>query len=378
MSYEENRRQIDRGLYFNPDPSPESMWLGGFFGYVFWIICIISGFGTPIGNGAILYLVLGVITLVVKTASVVKYCKKTSLAQEIVFGFRNWEVFAELLIWPLILLLFLFRDPELNSFKFQYHNHYWQELMSERPGIHVETANEWTDRATARISKRADEQGEMVSEAVKPIARAAAVGTVAVAVTASSAHPQAPIVQAIAFADQKGDRQSSFTASQGRFTLLEQNRVTADGKSNTSLLGLGIKLPPWRGVNATLVIGPQFNWKDETKPPIIKGIWNLSLKRGKFSVLSSNWIAYGIEQKKITASRHIQTFAIPGLPAWLLPNFEQLHVRGAGFTELYTGLNIKFGQWRGKDSFFSKASLTPYYNWAPGKERWDARLQLAF
>lgn len=378
MSYEENRRQIDRGLYFNPDPSPESMWLGGFFAYVFWIICMISGFGTPIGNGATIYLVLGIVTLIAKTISVVKGYKETSLAQEIVFGFKNWEIFGELLIWPVILFLLLVRDPETNSFKFQYHNHYWQELMSERPGIHVETANEWTDRATTRISKRADEQGEMITEAVKPIARVAAAGTVAVVVTASSAHPQAPIVQATAFADRKGDRQSSFTASQGRFTLLEQNRVTADGKSNTSLLGLGIKLPPWKSINATLIIGPQFNWKDETKPPTIKGICNLSWKRGKFSVFSNNWIAYGMEQKKITASRHSQTLAIPGLPAWLLPNFEQLHVRGTGFTELFTGLNIKFGQCLKKDSFFAKASIFPYYNWTEGKERWDARLQLAF
>ena len=378
MSYQENNYRAGADFYYSADSSPENMWFGGFLSYVFWITCMISGFGTPIGNGATLYLILGIISLVIKITSVVKGYKETSLAQEIMFGFKNWQIFAELLIWPFILILWIFREPCDNSFKWSFQHEYWDRIMSKHPGIHVSTVNKWTDTETARLSKRADEQGEMIVEAVKPIARAAAVGTVAVAVTASSAHPQAPITQATAFADQRGDRQSSFTASQGKFVLLEQNRVTADGKSNTSLLGLGIKLPPWRNMNATLIIGPQFNWKDNGKLATMKGICNLSWKQGKLSILSNNWVAYGTREKKITASRHSQTFGIPGLPAWLLPNLEQLHVRGTGFTEFYTGLNIKFSQWLKKDSFFSKASLTPYYNWAKGKERWDARLTIAF
>jgi hypothetical protein len=356
-----------------------------FFGYVLWTVLV---FANPAGhseglamkNGAVIYLILGLAFLTVKIASVVRSGEST-LAQEIAFGLKNGEIFAELLMWPLIAILFCFRDPFQISFKRQYYDNYWRRTKSERHGIHVATVNEWTDRKVGDMSRRADERMKVAVETVKPALRTATVGATAVVISTSSVHSesQSPAVQASAFADRQGDRQSAFTATQGNFVLLEQNRIAADGGSNTSLIGPGIKLPAWHGLNATIIVGPQFNWKDDGKMAVIKTIFNLSWQRGKFSLASANWVAYGPEQKRIVSSRHIQTLKIPGLPTWLQPNFEQLHVRGGvGFTELYTGLKISFGQWLGKNNFFGKASLTPYYNWAEGRERWDARLNLAF
>ena len=357
--------------------------LGIFCGYLLWVGMIFaSPAGCPEGlamkNGAIIYLIFGLITLAAKTVSAIN-TGETTLWQEIAFGFKNGEAFTELLLWPVIALLLVFRDPFQNSFKCQYHNNYWQELMSERPGIHVETVNEWTDARVANISQRADEQGEMVTETVKPVASVAAAGTLAVSmIAATPVYPQTTNVKAKIFADIRGDRQSSFTASRGQFVLLEQNRVSADRKSNTSLLGIGLKLPIFRGLNTTLMAGPQSDWTKEENRTVVKGIFNFSYKWRGLSLFFANWAAYSPKKHKIVSSRHIQTIGIPGLPKWLRWNSEQLHVKnGIGFKEFYTGLRIDLGQWLKKNSFFHGASLTPYYNWT-NKKHWDARLTLAF
>ncbi|HUV81040.1 MAG TPA: hypothetical protein VMW21_00755 [Patescibacteria group bacterium] len=358
--------------------SRENAGLAVFIIYAFWAGFIFCYPGYQVRNGAIIYLILGIITLAVKTASVVK-SGKSSLAQEITFGLKNCEIFIELLLWPVIAILFIFRDPYQNSYKRIFSNNYWQRTMSERPGIHVETVNEWTENKVSALSRQADEQAQKIAETAKPAVRVAAASTLAVSIIATPARPQTPNVQATVFTDRQGDRQSSFTVSQGRFVLLEQNRVAADGSSNTSLLGPGIKFSPLEGLNTTFIAGPQFNWKDDGKIGAVKVIFNFSWQRKELSLFSANWLAYGPTQRRITSSRHIQKFKIPGLPAWLQPSFEELHIKGGtGFTELFTGLDIKFGQWLGKNNFFNKASLTPYYNWAKRRERWDARLTLSF
>lgn len=367
--------------------------LGLFFGYVLWATFILAGPSDhpecmAARSGAIIYLILGLTFLAVKIASAIR-SGKTTLAQEVVFGFKGGEVFAELLIWPIIALIFIFRDSYQISFKRQYYDWYWQNLKSERQGIHVATVNEWTDAETTRLAKKADEQGRIIAETAKPALRVATVGATAVAISTSSAYPQeakkseTTEVHATISSDRAGDRVTTMDATRKKsglkLGLYVVNRAAAptNGDTSTSFFGPGITVPPWKGVSATLIIGPQFNWKNEGKLATVKTYCNLSGKFGKFSIFSNNWFGYGVEQRRITGSRHTQSIGIPDLP-WLQPSLEELHVRGVGLTELYTGLKISFGQWLGKNSFFSKASLFPYYNWVKGRKRFDMRLQLVF
>ncbi len=300
--------------------------------------------------------------------------ENTTLTRELICGLLRGDIFFDLLIWPLVLLT-LFSDVDVwRSYVANYCHHTANLLAEAAPEVEFWVAHQWAREQTTVLVQDIDSVQQAASELAVPAIRATAATTMAASVAVNAAaqtpgerhSPPVTTAQVEVFADKDADRQAWLRIARGDTLLVNQNRVTADGKSAFAFLGLGRRFRPVTGLTVSGVIGPQYTY-ERFKVDRLVAMLNAAVKKGRFSVLAANRLSWGLDGKPF-ASRHVQTVGLPRGPSWLKLNAEELRTP-KGIRELFVGPVLEK---RGKSWVFG---VFPYRDLAAG--RWDMRLDFA-